>query len=177
MRGFTLIELLISIAIAAILAGLAAPSFSRMLNSNRIQTTASALQGDLMFARTEAVKRGTWVSVCPSVDLQSCVSSNNWETGWIVFFDKTGNGVYDSSVDTILKVRQALKGGNTVVPTPAPTLKSVIFNREGFTSNLGTSQVAFQIHTSDNFAGSTRCVIVGFGGNLSTVPKGTSSCS
>ncbi len=174
-RGFSLVELLVTIAIAGIMAGLAAPSFSRMINANRIQTSASALQGDLMFARTEAVKRGIWVSVCASADQATCSGANTWQTGWIVFYDKAGNGVFDASVDQLLKVRPALKGSNTIAASVS-TVKAVIFNREGFTTNMGTSQVAFQFHTSDNFAGSTRCVLVNFGGSLSTVSKG-STCS
>jgi type IV fimbrial biogenesis protein FimT len=176
--GFSLIELLITIAIAAIVAGLAAPSFTKLINANRIQTAASGLQGDLMFARTEAVKRGTWVTVCPSADQASCSGANTWHTGWIVFYDKSGNGVYDSSVDTILKVRGATSGGVTIVASPAPTSSTseVIFNREGFTTNMGASQIALTLHTYDNFSNSTRCVLVGFGGNLSTVSQG-STCS
>jgi type IV fimbrial biogenesis protein FimT len=175
--GFTLIELLITIAVAAIITGLAAPSFKKMMDANRIQTTASALQADMMYARTEAVKRGTWVSLCPSTDQATCTTANAWENGWIVFFDKTGNGVFDGGgVDTLLKVRGKIPGGSTIVAAPAPTQNVVIFNREGFTTNLGTTQVAFTIHSSDNFANATRCVLVNFGGNLSTVSKGT-TCS
>lgn len=174
--GFTLIELLVTIAIAAIITGLAAPSFKKMMDSNRIQTTASALQSDMMFARTEAVKRGTWVSLCPSSDQSTCTTTNAWESGWIIFYDKTGNGVFDASVDTILKVRGKINGGSTIVAAPAPTQNAVIFNREGFTTNLGTTQVAFTIHSNDNYAQATRCVLVNFGGSLSTVSKG-STCS
>ncbi len=176
-HGFSLIELMVVIAIAAIISGLAAPSFSRMLNSNRIQSAASALQGDMMYARTEAVKRGMWVSMCPSANQSTCdASSNAWQNGWIVFYDAVGNGVFDSSVDTILKVRAKMPGGNTIAASPAPSQNAIIFNREGFTTNLGTSQVAFQLHTSSNDATATRCVLVTFGGSLSTVEKG-STCS
>ena len=177
--GFSLIELLITIAIAAIITGLAAPSFKKMLDANRIQTTASALQGDLMFARTEAVKRGIWVTTCPSTDQATCSGANAWETGWIVFYDKTGNGIYDATVDTILKVRGAATGKISIVAAPVPTAPAtseVIFNREGFTTNMGTSMIALTLHTSDNFANATRCVLVNFGGGLSTVSKG-STCS
>jgi type IV fimbrial biogenesis protein FimT len=174
--GFTLIELLVTIAIAAIITGLAAPSFKKMMDSNRIQTTASALQADMMYARTEAVKRGTWVTLCPSVDQATCTTANAWETGWIVFYDKAGNGVFDPSIDTVMKVRGKIAGGSTIAAAPAPTQNAVIFNREGFTTNLGTTQVAFTIHSSDNYAQATRCVLVNFGGNLSTVSKG-STCS
>jgi len=175
-KGFSLVELLVTIAIAAILTGLGAPSFQKMMNANRIQTAASALQGDLMFARTEAVKRGTWVSVCPSANQTTCSGANTWHTGWIVFYDKAGNGVYDANIDTILKVRAATPGGNTIVASPAPTQNAVIFNREGFTTNLGGSTVALTLHTSDNIANATRCVLVNFGGGMSTVSKG-STCS
>ena len=175
LRGFSLIELLVTITIASILAGLAAPSFSKMMNANRIQTGASALQGDMMYARTEALKRGTWVSICPSSDQQTCTTTNVWENGWIVFSDVDGSGTLQS-VDTILKVRQKLPGGNTIAAAPPPTQNAVIFNREGFTTNLGTARVAFTFHTPDNYANSTRCVLVNFGGSLSTVAKG-STCS
>ena len=174
-RGFSLIELLVTIAIAAIIAGLAAPSFKKMLDANRIQTTASALQGDIMFARTEAVKRGLWVSICPSTDQATCSTSNVWQNGWIVFNDLNGSGTMQTG-DLVLRVRQKMTGGATIVASPAPTQNAIIFNREGFTTNLGTTQVAFTLHTSDNFASATRCVLVNFGGSLSTVSKG-STCS
>jgi len=175
MRGFSLIELLITIAIAAIIAGLGAPSFKKMIDANRIQTSASALQGDMMFARTEAVKRGLWVSICPSTDQATCSTSNVWDTGWIVFNDLNGSGTMQNG-DLVLRVRQKMTGGGTIVASPAPTQNAIIFNREGFTTNLGTTQVAFTLHTSNNYANATRCVLVNFGGSLSTVSKG-STCS
>ena len=176
MRGFSLIELLVTIAIAAIIAGVAAPSFSKMVNANRIQTAASALQSDMMYARTEAVKRGLPVSICPSTDQATCTTTNAWANGWIVFNDVNGSGTIDSTSDKVLRVRQKLQGGSTIVAAPAPTQNAIIFNREGFTTNLGTAQVAFTLHTADNLASSTRCVLVTFGGSLSTVSKG-STCS
>lgn len=175
LRGFSLIELLVTITIASVIAGLAAPSFSKMMNANRIQTTASALQGDMMFARAEAAKRGTSVSLCPSTDQQTCTTSTSWQSGWIVFSDPTASGTLPAGASP-LKVRQPMPGGNTLVAGLPASQNAVTFNREGYTTNLGSAQVAFTFHTSDNYANSTRCVLVNFGGSLSTVAKG-STCS
>ncbi len=175
-RGFSLIELLVTIAVAAIIAGLAAPSFSKMINANRVQTVSSGLQADLSYARTEAVKRGSWVTVCPSVDLATCSGANNWQTGWIVFNDDNGSGSVDASTDKVLKVRNPTAGGITIAAAPAPGTNSIIFNRDGFTTNMGTVQTAVTFHTADNLASATRCVLVNFGGSLTTVSKG-STCS
>jgi len=181
MHGFSLIELMVVIAIAAIVSSLAAPTFSRMLNANRIQTAASALQGDMSYARTEAVKRGSWVAMCPSSNATSsnptCDSTNAWQNGWITFADASGNGVYGSG-DTLLKVRDKLPGGNTIVASPAPTINGVVFNREGFTSNLGTASVTFTLHTTPTVTDATRCVVVDLGGRINTKKAGeVASCS
>ncbi len=176
-RGFTLIELLVVIAIIVIGTGIAAPQMTKMMGTNRVQTEASALVGDLQYARTEAIKRGSWVTACPSTDGSTCLTANTWHSGWIVFGDVAGNGVYDSSTDgPVLRVRAAAKSGDTIVAAPQPSPNAVTFNREGLTTNLGTSTVTLTLHTADSYAPSTRCVLVTFGGKLTTVAKGT-SCS
>ena len=77
--GFTLIELLITITIAAIVLGIAIPSFSSIIASNRLTTSANELVTALNLARSEAVKRGQDVVVGKTVI--------NWEDGWQVFVD------------------------------------------------------------------------------------------
>lgn len=57
-HGFTLIELLVVMAIAAILATLAAPSFTDQFARRRIEGVATELNTDLQFARTQAVSAG-----------------------------------------------------------------------------------------------------------------------
>ncbi|MGJ7917899.1 GspH/FimT family pseudopilin [Massilia sp. LXY-6] len=75
MPGFTLIELLVVVVIVAILASLAAPSFSAMIANQRTRAAGTDLYAALTLARSEAIKRNLPVSLVP-------VSSDNWAAGW-----------------------------------------------------------------------------------------------
>lgn len=66
--GFTLIELMIAVAIVGILASLAVPSFSKMIERNRLKEAVESLKSDLMFARTEAIKQSTNIQVSLAID-------------------------------------------------------------------------------------------------------------
>lgn len=61
--GFTLLELMIVIAIIAILAALALPSFTTTLDKQRITGAAEAMLADLRWARAEAIKRNRKIRV------------------------------------------------------------------------------------------------------------------
>lgn len=65
-KGVTLIELMVVIVIIAIVATIALPSFSRMIENNRLTTTTNELVGLLSFARSEAIRRGSSVTVVPA---------------------------------------------------------------------------------------------------------------
>lgn len=55
--GFTLVELLIVVALASLVLGLAAPSFTSFIQMQRLRGINAQLVTDIQFARSEAVSR------------------------------------------------------------------------------------------------------------------------
>lgn len=174
--GFTLIELMVVVAIMGVFASLAAPSMTSLIRNNRVQSEASSLVSDLQLARNEAIKRGSPVAVCPAAaGGASCLSANTWQNGWIVFNDLNGNGVYDGNPETVLRYRQGLTSGDSVVATPQPTTNAISFNRDGFATGMGTTTTMMRIHAANGDTKATRCVSVDLGGRLTTLLYGGTS--
>ena len=111
-KGFTLIEMLIVLALMSVMFAFALPSFSNLAKGNRIATQFNMLMSSLTFARSEAIKRNTPVTVCRSNDQVSC--SGLWQDGWIVFIDNGVLGTVNAPNDTILNVHGALTIGSTL---------------------------------------------------------------
>ena len=81
--GFTLIELMVSIAVLAILLGVAVPAFTSAQLSTQLRTSTNNLIAGAHLARSEAIKRNTIVQMCVSSDGTSC-GSGDWGQGWII---------------------------------------------------------------------------------------------
>jgi type IV fimbrial biogenesis protein FimT len=104
--GFTLIELMATITVLAIVIGFAAPSFQTIMQNNRVISVSEELSSAMSLARTEAVRRGGRVAICPSSDGASCGGS--WEQGFIVVVDAAaGDSAGAVTVDSVLRVWQA----------------------------------------------------------------------
>jgi type IV fimbrial biogenesis protein FimT len=106
-HGVSLLELLLATALLAILLTLAMPAYKSLLATDRAATEVVQLVAAINFARSEAVKRRNRVTLCKSADGAKCGGS--WSQGWLVFVDKKGDGVINSS-DELLSVHQILKG-------------------------------------------------------------------
>lgn len=98
--GLTLIELLVVLTIAGVLAAVAAPSFSSLINSMRQTSTMTQLTGDLNRARGEAIKRNQRVLLCVRDSDTACGAGTNWQNGWLVCYDENQDGACDASTAT-----------------------------------------------------------------------------
>ena len=129
--GVTLVELLVVIAIVGIIGMIGAPSFARMLAGNTVTGQVNTFLIDAQFSRSEALKRGTSVTMCRSVNpdaaTPTCVKSTDaggWETGWIVFVDNDNDGARISA-EQLLRAQQNL-GDSGGIRSPDGTAYDVI---------------------------------------------------
>lgn len=141
LRGFTMVELMVVVGVLAILAGLAVPSFTKLIEGQKIKTAASDLNSSLSRARSEAVKRNKSVTLAP-------LTGSDWLSGWAIADpDNAGASV---------EVHSPVPG--LVVSGPA----SVTYQSSGRLG--GGAGVSFDIGTLDAAASARRCVAIDLSG-------------
>ncbi|MEJ2676877.1 MAG: GspH/FimT family protein, partial [Acidihalobacter sp.] len=138
-RGFTLIELMVVLVLVAVFTLIGIPSYRSITTTNRMATEMNAFVGDLQFARSEAIKRGYDVSMCPANPAVSpptptapnCLAANTtrWTNGWVVYAPPFGG-----NATSVLRIQAAMQGGDSLVSNAAAGA-AVTFNRNGFTTN------------------------------------------
>lgn len=112
-QGFTLVELMVTVSLVGILVAIGIPSFSELIADARISTFTNDLVTEIYVTRSEAVKRGTAVTICSTTDQATCSGSNDWATGWIIFTDTGTAGVVDGA-DQVLFIHQSSQGNVTL---------------------------------------------------------------
>lgn len=71
--GFTLIELMLTLIILGIFASIALPSFSRLIENNRVKAASDEFHALLLSARSDAVTKRSTITISQS--------SSTWNSG------------------------------------------------------------------------------------------------
>ena len=147
-KGFTLIELLITVTLVGILAAIAVPNFSSIIQKSKADSEVSDLQRALNFARLEAINRGVNMSVLPT-------SGTAWTTELKV--------VLSSDTGTAIRIVAAMSSGATVTMATAGgvSVSSLQFNNLG-----GLSAPADAVVMTYTLGSNVRTVTIGLNGRI-----------
>jgi type IV fimbrial biogenesis protein FimT len=151
--GATLLELMIVLIVVGVVTSIAAPTFGNLIITTKISQATSALHSSLLFARSEALKRGRNVVICrssnPSALAPNCAATSGagWGQGWIIYVDEDGNKKF-TSADILIRMQDAIFSteaqGNI---TSSPTRNYISYNPTGQTFG---SFIRFTIHRPES---------------------------
>jgi type IV fimbrial biogenesis protein FimT len=137
--GFTVTELMITVAMAAILATVAVPSFQTLIASQRAKTSSSELFSSLFNARSNAIMRNANVTISQN--------AGGWSNGWQTL--DANNNVLDNH-DAVAGV--TIIGPATVTYSPSGRLPA------------GNAAPMFVITTHSGGTTVYQCVAIDLGG-------------
>ncbi len=151
--GFTLLELILTIALATIIITIGVPSFQEIIRNNRLTTQTNDLVMALNLARSEAIKRGTTVSICKSSNGTQCNANGcsggagdsiGWSEGWLIFVNNAVGGDVKcvDAGEEIIQVHGALPSQFTLNPNNNFT-NFISYKSNGDSNNLGAFAVCY----------------------------------
>jgi type IV fimbrial biogenesis protein FimT len=137
MRGLTMIELLVTIAVAGVLLAVAVPGLQNFVAGRAVTAQSQDFISALSFARSEAIKRGSPVSMCRTTAAapSTCASTSTgtWQY-WMVFAQTPAStlGTFDTTKgDVALRVQSSAPGSVTYDTIPLSSPKYYSFQATG----------------------------------------------
>lgn len=172
--GFTLVELVVTMTVAVILVSLAVPSFRSLLANRTVQSAADTLASDFRFARSEAIKRTSKVTICASGNGSTCTGSGAlWRNGWIVFVPTASDGSFTSG-DEIIRVQDAIGSIASIAATDGTSKFQFVFEATGW-SQAAAQQ--FLVTPSGGSGATARVVCISNKGRPAIRAKGETTCT
>ena len=174
-EGFSLVELIITLAVLAVLIALAVPSFTSVINSNRLAAQANELVAGLQEARLESLRSNRRVTVCRSSNGAACDAGAGAWARWISFVDTNGNAVVDAG-ETLLR--------SSTIKAPVQlrsNVQALTFRADGMARNNASGALVDNtfdvcIPTTQP-ADNKRAVTLAGGSRIAvTTPVGTGTC-
>ena len=136
--GFTLLEALVSMAIVAVLVGVAVPAWSGAREAAHGLAARTALAAAILDAVGHAGLTGSEVVLCPG-SATGCRATVDWSRGWIAFADLDHDRVRDAR-ETLVGLQEPL-GGRVHLRSTAGRMR-LVFQPSG--GNAG-SNVTFTL--------------------------------
>jgi len=130
-KGFTLIELVITLAVMAILVSWGFPSLQESIKNNRMAAQNNEMMAILKYARSEAIRRNTDVTV----NISAITG------GWTAFVDDPANEA-DVANCAFGQLRCASAGNVTLTGVPGSPL---VFNNRGYVKEASGATFGQQI--------------------------------
>ncbi|WP_018994525.1 GspH/FimT family pseudopilin [Thioalkalivibrio sp. ALJ2] len=131
--GLTLVELMVTLVAFAVLIGIAAPAFGNLVEQNRVTSATNSFLATLHLARSEAIRRGSPVTLCTSQDGATCSAAIDWDGGWLLY-QNAALATQPPGPDAIVRVGQEAPrveiAGNT------PTRHYISFDALGQSQQL-----------------------------------------
>lgn len=134
-QGFTLIELMVVLALAAIIATFAVPSFQSAMARQKLNLAASDLLVSAMQARSEAIKNNRQAIVQP------VTSDSDWSQGWRIYVDMDKSKTYTEGDLLVTTVPAASSINLYETPTLVPNL--IGFDANGFALDSNAGRIVF----------------------------------
>ena len=137
-RGFNLIELLVTMLIVGVVMAMGAPSLAGFINDMRLSAATNDLLSFFNYARSEAAKRGTRVTICISADQATCATAGtDWSAGAVAFVDADADGQVDVG-ETVLRVLNPTSNVSIIATTAFATNYYFAYRPSGAASSQGT---------------------------------------
>jgi len=131
-RGITIVEIMVTLAIAAVLIGLALPAFNGFVAQRTLTAQVNDFLVGVQYARSEAVRRSARVSL-QSMDASD--ATNEWGNGYCVVAGNPGN--CDAPLRTFVAI-----GDNTLNANGAlDSLATLTFDGRGLLVSGGAGTV------------------------------------
>lgn len=168
--GFTLIELMVTIAVLAIVLGIAVPSFQGITNRNRLTAITNEVVGAVQLTRMEAIRRNQRVVMCPTTNGSTC-NGGDWTR--IVVREAVAGG------DVIREFRFLGRGISVNASSNITTGNQLSFNSSGFAragTNAANTTGAIRVCTTVLGAGENARDLQVAVSRISVTPTGSAGC-
>lgn len=131
-QGHTLLETLFVVTIIGIIFLAAIPNIRKLLVSTDQTIALDRLKNAIELAKSEAYRKNTTMTLCPSHNQNTCSYGDNWEVGFILFENpKCGT---QPSKDAILQVFSKSQYGKIIYDAMGNQLN---IYADGTTTNIG----------------------------------------